>query len=107
MNAPQPAVLETLAVAIRKGLDTPDKIAFAYRRPTVRSRVLIHRSFSELLGAPADTTGLDYATVLTFQRTRPRVLLSRKQINLELIYRASHSGNTGFKTSRIEPKLLK
>jgi ATP-dependent RNA helicase HelY len=64
-NPPQPAVLETLAVAIRKGLDTPDKIAFAYRRPTVRSRVLIHRGFTALLGAPANTTGLDYATVLT------------------------------------------
>ena len=70
VNAPQPAVLETLAVAIRKGLDTPDKIAFAYRRPTLRSRVLIHRSFSELLGAPADTMGLDYATVLTHTTTR-------------------------------------
>src|SRR6516225_10368480 len=31
VTAPQPAVLETLPVAIRKGLDTPDKIAFAYR----------------------------------------------------------------------------
>jgi ATP-dependent RNA helicase HelY len=54
MSASHPSVLETLAVAIRKGLDTPDKIAFAYRRPTVRSRVLIHRAFLELLGAPAD-----------------------------------------------------
>ena len=70
LKAPQPAVLETLAVAIRKGLDAPDKIAFAYRRPTVRSRVLIHRSFSELLGAAADTAGLDYATVLTHTTAR-------------------------------------
>jgi hypothetical protein len=38
VTAPQPAVLETLPVAIRKGLDTPDKIAFAYRRPSIRSR---------------------------------------------------------------------
>jgi hypothetical protein len=60
-----PAVMETLAVAIRKGLDTPDKIAFAYRRPTLRSRVLIHRSFTGLLGVPSDTASLDYATVLT------------------------------------------
>ena len=65
VNSSKPAVLETLAVAIRKGLDTPDKIAFAYRRPALRSRVLIHRSFTALLGTPSDTTGLDYATVLT------------------------------------------
>jgi ATP-dependent RNA helicase HelY len=65
MNAPQPAVLETLPVAIRKGLDAPDKIAFAYRRPSLRSRVLIHRSFATLLGAPAESAGLDYAAVLT------------------------------------------
>jgi superfamily II DNA/RNA helicase len=65
LNPTQPAVLETLAVAIRKGLDTPDKIAFAYRRPTLRSRVLIHRSFAKLLGDPADTAGLNYEAVLT------------------------------------------
>jgi hypothetical protein len=70
VNPPQPAVLETLAVAIRKGLDTPDKIAFNYRRPTVRSRVLIHRSFTQLLGAPADTGGLDYAAILTHTSAR-------------------------------------
>jgi ATP-dependent RNA helicase HelY len=53
MNAPQPAVLETLAVVgIRKGLDTPDKIVFAYRRPSLRSRVLIHRSFADARARP-------------------------------------------------------
>jgi ATP-dependent RNA helicase HelY len=70
VNPPQPAVLEILAVAIRKGLDTPDKIAFAYRRPNLRSRVLIHRSFTELLGAPGDTAGLDYAAVLMHTTAR-------------------------------------
>jgi hypothetical protein len=70
VNPPQPAVLETLAVAVRKGLDTPDKIAFAYRRPTLRSRVLIHRGFMELLGAPTNTAGLDYATVLAHTTAR-------------------------------------
>src|SRR5262249_15325585 len=64
INAPQPAVLETLPVAIRKGLDSPDKIAFAYRRPAIRSRVLLHERFAATLGAPADIAGLDYATVL-------------------------------------------
>jgi ATP-dependent RNA helicase HelY len=64
ITAPQPAVLETLPVAIRKGLDTPDKIAFAYRQPAIRSRVLLHERFASTLGAPIDIAGLDYATVL-------------------------------------------
>jgi ATP-dependent RNA helicase HelY len=64
-NPPQPAILETLAIAIRKGLDTPDKIAFAYRRPAIRSRVLLHRNFAAVLGAPAAPAGLDYAAILT------------------------------------------
>ena len=34
------AVLEILAYAIRRGLDTPEKVAFAYRTPSARSRVL-------------------------------------------------------------------
>jgi hypothetical protein len=70
LNPPQPAVLETVAVAIRKGLDAPDKIGFAYRRPIVRSRVVIHRNFTDLLGAPADAAGLDYATALTHTTAR-------------------------------------
>jgi len=70
MNPSHPAVLETLAVAVRKGLDTPDKIAFAYRRPSLRSRVNIHSGFSALLGAPHDTAGLDYATVLNQMTSR-------------------------------------
>jgi ATP-dependent RNA helicase HelY len=64
LSSTQPAVLETLAVAIRKGIDTPDKIAFGYRRPALRSRVLVHRDFAAVLGAPMNTTGLDYETVL-------------------------------------------
>jgi hypothetical protein len=70
MAPPQPAVLETLAVAIRKGLDTPDKVAFAYRRPTIRSRVLLHRSFAQTLGPSAALAGEDYATVLTHTTAR-------------------------------------
>ncbi|XSC42159.1 hypothetical protein ACF1BQ_026935 [Bradyrhizobium sp. RDT10] len=64
ISASQPSVLETLSVAVRKGLDTPDKIAFAYRRPAIRSRVLLHQNFATLLGTPADLTGLDYDAVL-------------------------------------------
>jgi ATP-dependent RNA helicase HelY len=70
INPSHPAVLETLAVAIRKGLDTPDKIAFAYRRPSMRSRVNIHSGFAEILGTPMDTAGLDYATVLNQMTSR-------------------------------------
>jgi len=62
--APQPAVLETLPVAIRKGLDTPDKVAFAYCRPSVRSRVLMHTNFAATIGEPILLHGQDYAMVL-------------------------------------------
>jgi ATP-dependent RNA helicase HelY len=68
--AMQPSVLETLAVAIRKGLDTPDKVAFAYRRPTIRSRVLLHASFARVLGESLPLQGQDYATILTQTTTR-------------------------------------
>ena len=71
--APQPSVLETMPVAIRKGLDAPDKVAFAYHRPGIRSRVLLHQRFALTLGSPADVTGLDYATVLA--RTTARLAL--------------------------------
>ncbi len=74
VTPPQPAVLETLSVAIRKGLDTPDKIAFAYRRPNIRSRVFLHRDFASTLGAPADNSGLDYAAVLS--QTTARLLFA-------------------------------
>jgi ATP-dependent RNA helicase HelY len=66
----EPSVLETLPVAIRKGLDTPVKVAFAYRRPTIRSRVLIHGNFASTLGQPMSTRGMDYATVLSHTTTR-------------------------------------
>ena len=48
--AVNPAVLETLAYAIRRGLDSPEKVAFAYRTPGARSRVLLHRAFAEKVG---------------------------------------------------------
>lgn len=65
LQPPQPAVLDTLAFALRKGLDTPDKIAFAHRRPTIRSRVLIHRSFAQELGTPAPLAGETFEAVLS------------------------------------------
>jgi hypothetical protein len=60
---PQPAVLETFAYAIRRGLDHPDKVAFAHLRPTIRSRVLLHVAFARDLGAPATLNGQDFQAI--------------------------------------------
>lgn len=59
------AVLETLGVALRKGLDTPEKVAFAYLRPGIRSRVLIHLQFASMLGDMRAGSDADYAAVLS------------------------------------------
>jgi ATP-dependent RNA helicase HelY len=59
-----PAVLEVLSVAIRKGLDSPDKVAFAHRKTALRSRVAIHRSYRELMPNRSDQIGADFQTVL-------------------------------------------
>lgn len=79
LSPPQPSVLETLSVAIRKGLDTPDKVAFAYLRPTIRSRVFLHRGFAETLGAPADISGMDYAAILS--HTTARLLFANVKLS--------------------------
>lgn len=62
--SPNPAVLEILSVAIRKGLDSPDKVAFAHRKTALRSRVAIHRSYHELMPNRSDQVGADFQTVL-------------------------------------------
>jgi hypothetical protein len=59
----QPAILETLAYGIRRGIDHPEKIAFAHLRPTVRSRVLLHAAFARDLGVPGAVAGLDFQAV--------------------------------------------
>jgi hypothetical protein len=59
----QPSVLETLAYGVRRGLDHPDKIAFAHLRPTIRSRVLLHASFARDVGAPTALNGQDFQAV--------------------------------------------
>src|SRR5262249_43199641 len=58
-----PAVLETLGYGIRRGLDHPDKIAFAHLRPTIRSRVLLHTAFARDLGEPDALNGQDFQAV--------------------------------------------
>jgi hypothetical protein len=59
----QPAVLETLAYGIRRGIDHPEKIAFAHIRTTIRARVLLHGAFARDLGAPNALAGQDFQAV--------------------------------------------
>lgn len=59
-----PAVLEILAIAIRKGLDSPEKVAFAHRSQSIRSRVVIHSSYAEQLPGRQDQLGADFETIL-------------------------------------------
>lgn len=59
-----PAVLEILAIAIRKGLDSPEKVAFAHRLPSIRSRVVFHRSYAEQIPGRQDQLGADFQTIL-------------------------------------------
>jgi hypothetical protein len=66
----QPAVLETLAYGIRRGLDHPEKIAFAHLRPTIRSRVLLHAAFDRDLGAPTALNGQDFQAVRAIVSSR-------------------------------------
>lgn len=61
--APQSAILETLPIAFRKGIDTPDKVAFSQLRTKIRSRVLLHKAFAEEVGQPDNLVGMDYDTV--------------------------------------------
>lgn len=59
-----PAVLQILAYAIRRGLDSPEKVAFAYRTPSARSRVLLHRAFAEQIGDREPVLGSDFEGVM-------------------------------------------
>ncbi len=62
--AANPAVLEILPYAIRRGLDSPEKVAFAYRTPSARSRVLLHRAFAEKVGEREPMLGHDFEQVM-------------------------------------------
>ena len=59
-----PAALEVLGVAIRKGMDSPEKIAFAYRSPTLRTRTAVHRDYARLFASRAPALGQDYQSIL-------------------------------------------
>ena len=62
--SPNPAVLEILGVAVRKGLDLPEKVAFAHRSPSIRSRVVLHRSYAARTVNRPDLLGADFQTIL-------------------------------------------
>lgn len=70
MAPPQPSVLETLAVAIRKGLDTPQKIAYDQASAIRRSRVRSHASFTQDIPNPPDLAGQPYEVLLHQIETR-------------------------------------
>ena len=59
-----PAALEVLAIAIRKGLNTPEKVAFAHRSPSIRSRVVLHRDYAQRIVARPDQLGLSFEAIL-------------------------------------------
>lgn len=61
---PYPAVLEILAYAIRTGLDTPEKIAFARHRPGIRTRVGLHRASTKRIGTLPPQLGATFRDVL-------------------------------------------
>jgi hypothetical protein len=62
--AANPAALEVLAIAVRKGFDSPEKVAFAHRLSSIRSRVLVHRRYGEQMANRADQLGADFQTIL-------------------------------------------
>jgi hypothetical protein len=67
---PQPSVLETLAAAIRKGLDTPQKVAYDQASAIARSRVRTHASFAQDIPNPPALAGHTYEIVLHQIETR-------------------------------------
>ena len=59
-----PAALEVLAIAIRKGLDPPGKVAFAHRFPSIRSRGVLHRSYARRIASEQAYHELSFESVL-------------------------------------------
>ncbi len=59
-----PAALEILPIAVRKGLASPEQVAFAHRSPMIRSRVVLHRTYAQQFSSHQDLMGTDFQTVL-------------------------------------------
>jgi hypothetical protein len=66
---PHPAALEALAIAFRRGLDTPEKAAFAHLTPNIRTRVLVHKAYQDEFGGVGIPTGMDFLSMLDHMRT--------------------------------------
>jgi len=65
-----PAVIGCLHTAVRRGFDTPAKIAFAETRKGILGRVQLHRAFEVEIGDRLSfETSDDYASVLAKMRT--------------------------------------
>ncbi|HUD25535.1 MAG TPA: helicase-related protein, partial [Burkholderiaceae bacterium] len=60
-----PAVLEIFAIAMRRGFDSAEKVAFAHRNPTIRTRVSLHRAFEKRMGAFTPLLGHSFRDVLS------------------------------------------
>lgn len=69
-EAANPAVLEILAVGVRRGFDTPEKAAFAHLNPSIRTRVGLHRAFGEKFGVVDPMLGRQFRDVLAHIETR-------------------------------------
>lgn len=64
-HAPKyPAVLEILSSAVRRGIDSPEKLAFALRATHIRTRVGMHKAFEEQLGSMPPAEGASFSEVL-------------------------------------------
>ena len=59
------SVLECLPTAVRRGFDSPSKLAFAEIRTGLLSRVQTHQAFAEVIGAePEIEVTMDYGTLV-------------------------------------------
>jgi ATP-dependent RNA helicase HelY len=67
---PQPSVLETLAVAVRKGFDSPQKIAFDHAQVTKMSRVRTHAAYTQTITKPPALAGQTFEMLLSQIETR-------------------------------------
>jgi hypothetical protein len=61
-----PAVLEIFAMAMRRGFDSPEKMAFVHRNTTIRTRVGLHRAYAERMGAVEPLLGHSFREVLNY-----------------------------------------
>ena len=57
-------MLEVFAFAIRRGFDSPEKVAFAHIYPELRTRVLTDQSFSRRVGKHEMMVGHDFRSIM-------------------------------------------